>query len=779
MGTPTYVNAGTVQSFGSSASVPYPASITAGNLLIMHVGSADGTVTSATPSGWTQLTGSPFSGGSIFQARIYYKIATGSESGSISITGTGTKGHARIDQYAPAAGETITILSSQGVADTNSDTQLSIVSGTFSAAANDIIAAFGFSAGDFSAGLYTSFNITTTGFTVPGATNARGNGRAGTTTYQWALQDKTISAGTSGTATNIMQGNCASVTGVTVYLVIRSQASALTPGYTCKVKQSGTFVPAKLRLRAGGTWITPSSISVYHTATGTVDSRANLPWDLQTTYTGKPVATHYVPWSPISNDDVTPKSLGGSGDVYDTTLSSPGSGSYAVYGGQTRDRPWPRAHRGTGYQAADMLDDLTRIADGKFDVVFVDYVSNPATSTQNFNNITRLFDASDTLYANTGKRVWIMPMPDGGGSGTRQVTTSSTVADPTASGNAMADVYATYWLPRAGLWYYNGGPQLTIPVFNPNTWASGYTNTVADRVTFWNAFTSRMSATYGKTVRLWFCYAGDWNSTSYGAGTALGALAYGLSRWGDRDDVATKSTTNNNRGAPAYSHTKYGKPWMHFIAPGDNRPNDTYSSAGYRWWESRGSRTLENTWMAAIDAGSNCEMVQQTTWNDFAEHAHLCPTPNQGYCLVDLNTYWLHNWKTGAFPTIVRDGLYLFHRKHPFGLGTFTGSQSRFGLAAGSTTAVNEIEVLAFAKAAGTVELLNNGVVTSTAAVTTGMNRLNWPLPSTGVISARMTRSGTVVPGTVVTSNVTMGAAQKNDDFQYRVFSSLRQYTGT
>ena len=39
------------------------------------------------------------SGGSVFQARIYYKIATGAESGSISITGTGTKGHARIEQY--------------------------------------------------------------------------------------------------------------------------------------------------------------------------------------------------------------------------------------------------------------------------------------------------------------------------------------------------------------------------------------------------------------------------------------------------------------------------------------------------------------------------------------------------------------------------------------------------------------------------------------------------------------------------------------------------------
>ena len=72
MGAVSYVNAGTVQSLATSAAVPYPASIVAGNLLLLHVASADGTITSATPSGWTQLTGSPFAGGGVTQARVYY-----------------------------------------------------------------------------------------------------------------------------------------------------------------------------------------------------------------------------------------------------------------------------------------------------------------------------------------------------------------------------------------------------------------------------------------------------------------------------------------------------------------------------------------------------------------------------------------------------------------------------------------------------------------------------------------------------------------------------------
>lgn len=761
MGVPTYVSAGAVQSLTTSANVPYPASVTAGNLLILHAGSADGTITNATPSGWTQLTGSPFSGGSVFQARIYYKIASGSESGTIALTATGTKGHARIEQYAPAAGETITILTQAGVTDTNADTQLSIASGTFSAATNDVIAVFGFSAGDFSAGAYNSFNITTTGFTVGGSTNTRGSGRAGTTVYQWGLQDKAITAGTSGTATNIMQGNCSSVTGLTVYVIIRSQSSGLTPGFSVKVKQSGTFVNAKLRLRSAGTWITPSSITEYHPTSGSTEQRLELPWNLQVAYTGKPAAAHYVPWYPISPNDTNPKALGGSGDEYDLAWGPTGSGS--AYGGIARDRALPRAPRGASFRALDMYDEVKRMLAAKFDVCFIDYVSWSGTSTENFNNINRLFTASDQVYADTGKRLWIMPIPDGGGSATNNV-----------SATALADTYGT-WLSQAALWYYNGGPALTIPVYNPQA----YTNAAyADRVAYWSSFKSRLLSQYGKTANLWMCWVSDWTSTSNGAGSSLGALAWGLSRWGDRDDVATKAANNNNRNAPAYSHSKYGKPWMHPVSPGDNRPNDTNQSAGYRWWESRGSRTLENTWMAAIDAGSDCEAVQFATWNDFAEHAHACPSPNQGFCIADLNTYWVHKWKTGSFPNIERDGVYLFHRTHPHALASFTGSQTRFGLAWGSTTAVNEVEVLVFAKAAGTAELLVNGAVTQTAAVSTGMNRINWPLPSSGVLSARVKRDGVVVPGTVATSNITLGTSRLVDDFHYRAFSSLRQYTG-
>ena len=784
MGTPTFVTNGTVQTLATSASAPYPASLASGNLLLLHCASYDGNVTNSVPSGWTELSGSPFSGGGVQQARIYYKISTGSETGTVSITANGTKGHARMEQYAPAATETITILSAAATTDTNANASLSITSGTITAAPNDLLVSLGFAAGDFSLGAYTGFNITATTYTL-GTLGTRGSGRAGTTVYQWCALDRSISTGTTGTFTTTATGNASSVSGIVVDIIVRSQASSLTPGYTVKVKQSGTFVTAKLRLRSAGTWTTPSSITAYHPGTPTTptESRPNLPWDLQATYTPatpKWCMTHYVPWTPPSLDDGNPKALGGTGDYYDNNYLPPGSSSYSTYGGWTRDRAKPRAPRGSGYEQADINDELSRIADAKFDGVFIDFVTGPKNPTsRNWLNIGRFFNASNTYYAATGKRIYIMPIIDGKGSAARSTTTSSTNVNVTTSANEMADIYGG-WLSQPGLWWYDTSGALTVPVYNPESWPSGYTNTVADRVTYWNTFKTRMKNVYNTDVKFLFCWVSDWNSTSTGAPSTLGALASILSRWGDRDDTATKAANNNNRNAPSYAHSQYGKAWCHYVAHGDQRPSDTYSSGGYRWWEQRGSRTFENTWRAAIDAGSNCEMIQQTTWNDYAEGAHIAPSPNHGYVWCDLNTYWLHYYKTGAAPTVQRDGLYLFHRLHTHGKTTgFTGPQSRFGLPAGSTAAVNEVEVLAFAKSAGTVDILVDGVVQNSTAVVVGMNRINMTLPSSGVLSARMTRSGSTVAGTTVTSNRTLGSSLVSDDYDYRAFSSLRQYTGT
>jgi hypothetical protein len=70
--------------------VPYPSGVAAGNLIAMHIATGGGSVTN--PSGWTVVHNE--STVSNPQGGMFYKIASGSESGSLAVTISGTLGTA-------------------------------------------------------------------------------------------------------------------------------------------------------------------------------------------------------------------------------------------------------------------------------------------------------------------------------------------------------------------------------------------------------------------------------------------------------------------------------------------------------------------------------------------------------------------------------------------------------------------------------------------------------------------------------------------------------------
>jgi len=420
-----------------------------------------------------------------------------------------------------------------------------------------------------------------------------------------------------------------------------------------------------------------------------------------------------------------------------------------------------------------MLQEITDAVAAGCDGFFVDLLSTSTTSNH-WKNINFLYNAADTYNAaNPTRPFYLVLMPDGTAGPANAVlqSGSTTLIDINASAVTLADTLAGF-LSRGSTW--RPGGVFTLPIFGPELFKSGITNPQSDRVTFWAAVKNRLETTYSTPTRMWMCYVQTW--TAAPCAPALNTIAYGHSRWGDRDAVATGAANDYNRNAPLKCHTTYGKPWMHFGAPGDVRPSDHYST-GYRYWENQGSLTFHNSWSAAIDG--NAEAIQMTTWNDYSEHAHIAPSTAHAYVWCDLNTWYTTKFKGGSFPIIQRDGLYLFHRVHPTTTSSFTGTQTRFAILAGSTPAKDIVEIRAFLTAPATVEMLVNGTVTQSVAGVAGDNRFEFPLPSSGVISARATRSATLVPGTLVTSTITLGGSQVADDRYYRAFSSLRQYTGT
>lgn len=86
-GTPSlYENAS-----ATSVVIPYPAGVTAGELLLAHVGHSNATAPTTAPSGWTLLHAQNNSGGGA-AGSVFYRIADGTETGSVTIDTAATAG---------------------------------------------------------------------------------------------------------------------------------------------------------------------------------------------------------------------------------------------------------------------------------------------------------------------------------------------------------------------------------------------------------------------------------------------------------------------------------------------------------------------------------------------------------------------------------------------------------------------------------------------------------------------------------------------------------------
>lgn len=86
----TYVASGAVaNSSTTTIAVPYPAGLAAGDILLLQRSDANSTNgIPATPSGWTAITADQQVG--TYAGGIFLKVATGSESGSLSLTSSNT-----------------------------------------------------------------------------------------------------------------------------------------------------------------------------------------------------------------------------------------------------------------------------------------------------------------------------------------------------------------------------------------------------------------------------------------------------------------------------------------------------------------------------------------------------------------------------------------------------------------------------------------------------------------------------------------------------------------
>jgi hypothetical protein len=219
-----------------------------------------------------------------------------------------------------------------------------------------------------------------------------------------------------------------------------------------------------------------------------------------------------------------------------------------------------------------------------------------------------------------------------------------------------------------------------------------------------------------------------------GSVDAFAPISYGISDWG----TATASSASVMQADPDIVHSAYGKIFMMPIDPQQYRPKD------FAYWEAGNSAAFRNAWMSAING--DADWVQLVTWNDFSETSQISPYTDAtlrgdiGTGYYDMNAFYTAWFLTGQKPTITHDVLYYFYRREPGTAAAPAQSQLDTNI---THTAENDIELVAFLTAPGTLKITIAGKI-YTLSAPAGITSFKVPAQP-GVPVFTLSRSGTDV----------------------------------
>lgn len=373
----------------------------------------------------------------------------------------------------------------------------------------------------------------------------------------------------------------------------------------------------------------------------------------------KKVFAHYFTPYPVSIDNKDP-----SIDYYTTGYLNPAGegGIHSGYGGYLRQRPLGRGARPeTNWEALDMELEVRRAIDVGIDGFTVDLLSTTGT---HLTRTKRMLDAAHAV--DTGFKIVLMPDMEA-------------ITDSTALAN-LIQTLAAY--PAC---YRLSDGRLVVSPFNGQnqtpTWWQSWIATMSSR---------GISVAFVPVFQNWRAYASSYKS-----------ISYGYSDWGDR--TAANNTGASWVNAATDAHT-YVPVWMHPVAPQDSRPRSQ------RYWEAQNTGNFRNTW--ELGAIGKADWVQLVTWNDYSEGAEISPSTGIQHLFYDLTAYYVHWFKKGVTPSIVRDCIYYSHRQHSSTASPDLTKQTAGAFTIASGSPVNEIEAYVFLTANATLEIQINGVTT-------------------------------------------------------------------
>lgn len=444
----------------------------------------------------------------------------------------------------------------------------------------------------------------------------------------------------------------------------------------------------------------------------------------------KVLAHYFGPYPRSINNSATLAS-----DSYTTTFNNPrstatfGSESAANFGGAFRDRPIWRTQITGDYKYADARWDIEQAQAAGIDGFFCDLLGLSGSNYDNYETLKRAAHDMNTGFV-------VVPMLDVNGATAAASITS-------------AAAYIASFAGKNCSWYLPDG-RFVVSCFK----AEGKT------VQYWTDLFAAIQANHGLTV----AFIGVFTNTNQIPNYT--SVDYGSSAWGYGADPAVVNAAANQ--APAARAR--GEKWMAPVVPQDQRPQNSLYD------EALNTGTLRATWEKAI--AQEADYVQMVTWSDYSETA-MAPSVANGWVNLDISSWYITRWKTGSYPTILKDALYLSHRGQTLD-SVITGPQSKFMAhwPRGNMSAVrNNVEVLSFLTAPANITV-TVGTATYTYTAPAGQYSTSFPAvaASAGTVKATAVRSSTTVSS--VTSPVAIRTTSLADDKQYFRFSSIRGTTG-
>jgi len=449
------------------------------------------------------------------------------------------------------------------------------------------------------------------------------------------------------------------------------------------------------------------------------------------------VFAHYFPPFPISMDNKDPAS-----DYYTTGyLALNGeSGSHATYGGYLRNRPMGRAPISGDYATQDVKNDIDNARKAGLDGFVVDMLSASSSSTNTTREALLINTANSYVTDGSFK---VIPMVDTTASLTTGLTTDQ-----------LSDRIALF-AAGPSAWFLDDG-RYVVSSFKAETY----------NATWWDTLFTNLKTRHGLNAAFLTGLLAIGNWTNYQGY----AWSYGCGDWGDGADPGIAATT----GASEHSTAPHaaGLTWMQPVQGENVRPNQ------HVYDEAMGTASLRGWWQRAIR--NNSDYVQLVTWSDYSESGSVQNSVNSGNVNLDISSYYITKWKTGGYPTILRDAIYLSHRSH-LSTASFSSSadgettfMSHWARGTGMSAVADIVECVTYLTASADVTVTIAGT-NHTYTAPAGEYVQTFPL-AVGSVSASASRSGTQVAS--VTSPVAVSATPYKDEWVYYRFSSLRGTTG-